>query len=404
MYGQMMLGGFGGGYTFSYTYLGALSGDELINFISWDEEYVRFNECAILPTNSKLAQLWDEPYKIIYRANALIEGLSTSASVSEALQNQLSGEALFVRAFCYFYLVNLFGDVPLVLTTDYETNTSIGRTPVATVYEQLIADLITAKELLPTDYSTSVSERVRPNQGTADALLARAYLYTGEWQKAEQQASLLIQNGLLYTLEPLGNVFLKQSKEAIWQLGKNTSDASEGFLFDMPYSFNCALTTEFGKSFETGDQRASTWMATIDFGEDYYYPVKYLTSYVGVTKHSIVFRLAEQYLIRAEARARQSDFVGAREDIDMIRRRAGLGNSSADDLSSLLFAIEQERHHELFTEWGDRWINLKRTGRLDAVVGPLKPLWEPFKALFPIPENQLLNNPAMTNAQNPGYE
>ncbi len=124
---------------------------------------------------------------------------------------------------------------------------------------------------------------------------------------------------------------MKESKEAIWQLGKNSSDASEGFLFDMPLSFNCSLTPEFTATFESTDQRLTSWIAVEDFGDvvDYFYPVKYRTTYTGVTKHSIVFRLAEQYLIRAEARVQLLDFTGAKEDIDVIRNRAGLNGTLA---------------------------------------------------------------------------
>ncbi len=405
MYGQMLIGGFGGGFTYSYTFLGALSADELINFISWDLDFVQFNECAISPRNSNLAYLWDEPYKIIYRANALFEGLSNAQNISQALSQQLIGEALFVRSFCYFYLVNLFGDVPLVLTTDYETNAALARAPTEVVYGQIIRDLLAARDLLSSNYASSLSERVRPNSGTVCALLARCYLYTGEWQKAEQESSLLIENSTLYSLEAVGNVFFKQSKEAIWQIGKITGNANEGFLFDFPISFNCSLTSEFVASFEPGDERKSIWIRVENFGDDYFYPIKYYTpSTTPIIKHSIVLRLAEQYLIRAEARARSGDANGAKDDINAIRNRAGLENTAASDLPSLLLAIEEERRHELFTEWGDRWLDLKRNNRLDAVVGPLKPGWQPYKQLYPIPESQILNAPAMHDAQNPGYE
>lgn len=406
MYGQMIIGGFGGGYTFSYTFLGALSGDELINFISHDAEFGQFNECTILPTNSKLNRLWNEPYAIIYRANALLEGLDKSSNVSDLLKRQLIGEALFVRSFCYFYLTNLFGDVPLVLDTDYVNNMRILRTATSVVYDQIIADLLTSNTLLPESYSTSVSERVRPNTGAASALLARIYLYTGAWVNAEQVSSFLIQNETIYQLEPLSNVFLKDSKEAIWQLGKVAGgNASEGFLFNFPVSFNCSLANEFVASFDPEDLRRSAWIEVENFGVDYFYPKKYITeTSTPVTKHSIVFRLAEQYLIRAEARAQQGNISGAQEDINSIRRRSGLGDTSAKDLSSLLLTIEQERKHELFTEWGHRWLDLKRTGRLDEIIGSLKPNWEPYKAFYPIPASQILNSPAMAKAQNDGYE
>lgn len=400
MYGQM-LSSFAGGFRFSPTFLCGLSSDEMVNWHS-DLEFADFASNKLLPLNSKFLYLWDEPYKIIYRANAIIEGLESNTKVSVALNKQLTGEALFVRAFCHFYLLNMFGEIPLILTTDYQANTAIIRTSASVVYNQVVDDLIKARDLLPIDYSTSVSERVRPNKGTASALLARTYLYMTDWSKAEQEAASLITNTALYAIEPLNNVFLKQSREAIWQLGKITGNANESALFNFPVSFNCSLTDGFVLSFESNDNRKTAWMASANFGIDYYYPVKYSTpSSLPVIKHSIVFRLAEQYLIRAEARAQQNKITEAQADINTIRQRAGLGNTPAADKASLLLAIEQERRHELFTEWGDRWFDLKRTGKIDAVLEPVKPGWQSYKALYPLPEWQIQSSPGMS--QNPGY-
>ena len=119
---------------------------------------------------------------------------------------------------------------------------------------------------------------------------------------------------------------------------------------------------------------------------------------------STVLRLAEQYLIRAEARAKQGKITGvnsAESDINVIRNRAGLGNTTANTQADILLAVEQERKSEFFTEWGHRWFDLKRTGRTTAILSPYKPNWQASKELFPIPESQLINDPNIT--QNPGY-
>ena len=156
---------------------------------------------------------------IIYKSNAIIEGLSSSSGVSENLKNQLMGEAKFVRAFCHFYLVNLWGDVPLILTTDYKTNNSILRTEKGQVYQQIIADLKDAQGLLANDYSFSDNQRIRANSAVATALLARVYLYKEDWANAEAEATAVINNTAQYNLEPnLANVFRTTSKEAILQM------------------------------------------------------------------------------------------------------------------------------------------------------------------------------------------
>ena len=110
------------------------------------------------------------------------------------LANQLTGEAKFMRAFCYFYLVNAFGDVPLITSTNYLVNETMPRAPAMEVYRQIIADLKGAKDLLANDYSYSNGEKVRPNKWVAIALLARAYLYTGDWVNAEAEATSVISN------------------------------------------------------------------------------------------------------------------------------------------------------------------------------------------------------------------
>ena len=116
----------------------------------------------------------------------------------------------------------------------------------------------------------------------------------------------------------------------------------------------------------------------------------------------MVLRLAEQYLIRAEARAQQNNISGSQSDLNLIRNRAGLVNTAANDKTALLTAIEHERQVELFTEWGHRWLDLKRTNRADAVLGPIKaPNWQPTDMLYPIPQTQIANDPNVH--QNPGY-
>src|SRR5690606_23958334 len=141
-----------------------------------------FYENSLIPANTSLnLYLWQMPYQLIYSCNAVLEGLGRSEGVSEMTKGQLRGEALFIRAFCYFYLTNLFGNVPLHLTTDYRMNMQAPRTPQAAVYAAVITDLKEAQALLPEDYTGYGGERTRPIRGAADALLARVYLYTGAY-------------------------------------------------------------------------------------------------------------------------------------------------------------------------------------------------------------------------------
>ncbi len=382
-----------------------LSSDELYN-TDPGASAESFTKNAILPDDATIEGIWTIGYNYIYQTNAMIEGLVNATGMSTDTKKQLQGEAHFMRAFCYFYLVNLFGDLPLETSTSYEANKSMSRTPSGKVYEQIINDLLNAQDSLSSDYVTD--GRVRPNKWAATALLARVYLYEKNWVQAEQMASAVINAGLYSLSGDLHTVFLGSSEEAIWQLlpvqsGFNTG---EGYTF-IPSSSTVvptyALTNDLFNSFEPGDLRKTDWLDSNSVnGMIYYYPYKYKVALSpNVTEYNMVLRLGEQYLIRAEARAEQDNFAGAVADLNIIRKRAGLPDAAPANKTVLLLDIEHERQVELFCEWGHRWFDLKRTGREDAVLGAEKSGWKPFAALYPIPEAEIQSNPALT--QNSGY-
>ena len=118
----------------------------------------------------------------------------------------------------------------------------------------------------------------------------------------------------------------------------------------------------------------------------------------------MVMRLAEQFLIRAEARIQQDKLDDGRADLDSVRIRAGLLALPEDlDKSELLLAVEQERHMELFVEWGHRWFDLKRTGRSNTVLAPIKGAdWQATDTLYPIPLDARKTNIHLD--QNDGYK
>lgn len=418
-----------------------MSSDEftLYNGIT-DQAYLAYFANALqvtIPPGSGFSH-WAPLYNYVFISNAAVEGLNASTGLTPIVKQQLLGEAKFMRSFLYFYLVNLFGDVPLALTTDPKVNTLLARTPKAQVYQQMIADLKDARNLLSANYLdptllSITTERVRPTKWAADALLARVYLYTGDWVNAETLAIEVINNTSLYSLPALNSVFLKNSREAIWQLQPtdinfNTVEArtlvipatgpSTGTLVDNP----AYLSNSLLKSFESGDQRAvdGNWVDTISFQvnsttyDTVLFPYKYkINTSPGVTTASdmaeyfMMLRLGEQYLIRAEARAQQNNIGGAQSDLNAIRTRAGLSNITAGDKASLLAAILHERQVELFSEWGHRWFDLKRTGNLDAVMSVITPQkangapWQSYQQLYPLPLSDLQQAPNLV--QNPGY-
>ena len=381
--------------------------DELDFYGTPQNSAVAFNHNTLVASDATVKDLWNNSYNQIYAANAVIEGVAHSVSLATADRQQLTGEALFVRALLHFYLANVYGDVPYITTTDYEVNRVAVRLPVATVYANAKSDLEQAITLLPEDYLTP--DRVRPNKYAAHALLARVDLYAGLWDEASNEASAVLNNTALYVNETnLDNVFLKESTSTIWQLAPGFSGGnsleSVTFNFTMGPPPLSALSDNFMASFETGDQRKTHWTEAVTDGTTtWYHPFKYKATETGTSsEYSIIFRLGELYLIRAEARAHSGDLIGAKDDLNIVRHTAGLGDTTALTQAEILDAILQERRLELFTEFGHRFFDLKRFNAIQSVLSVVKPGWDAHDVLFPIPETELTLNPHLL-PQNPGY-
>lgn len=388
-------------------YIGIAS-DELVSYSS-SANRLQFYQNSITPINTDvLTVFWGEAYKYISNANVIIRGLENS-TIPETEQRALLGEALFIRAFCYFYLTNLFGDVPYLTTSDYEANAKASRVPYNTVMLNIQQDLERALEMMPADFSTGMGERIRPNRDAVLALLARIYLYRKEWVKAEQASTELIGNTEIYSLlTDLSQVFLANSSEAIWQLrptvpNSGPPQASIFILTAAPNGFSrrVSIKDELINSFEANDQRKSVWTKTYSNSVGAWNYINKYTTTDSPVEYSMIFRIAEQYLIRAEARAELDNYEDARDDINAIRSRAGLNAINFNTKSELLDAILHERRVELFGEGGHRWFDMKRTGRIDAVMSAIKSQWQPTDALLPIPYAECLINTNLT--QNPGY-
>lgn len=367
----------------------------------------------ITPENSITSGIWTSLYKYIYQSNAVLEGVGKSKSLTEAVKNQLKGEALFTRAFCHFYLVNLFGSIPVITTTDPVINALAVQKTAEETYAAIREDLILSKQLLKPQYVAAnnaiTTERVRPNKYTATALLARLYLYRGQWAAAEKEADSLINLSSVYSLAPnLNTVFLKNSSETIWQLMAvlpKFNSYTGGFIQPVGTPNLISLAPQLLVNFLPADNRVTAWTKNVTVGaQSYTYPYKFKVGQnaASITEYTMVFRLAEQYLIRAEARARQNKLDEAKSDLNAIRNRAGLPNTTALSQAELLSAIGLERNLELFAEFGDRWLDLKRTGNADLVMPVIKGSnWSAHDQLYPIPQNEIIRNPNLI--QNPGY-
>lgn len=389
-------------------FYGGMIADELYYRYSY---YDNYKNNAYGPKTSSIGYFWSYPYKVIYEANSIIENLQNSTVLPQAAKTQYIGEAKFFRAFGHFLLANLFGDVPLILSTDVSKTALQPRTSKDSVLAQVTADLTDAAAAL----QSSSNPKTRVTANAATALLARVYLYRKNWANAEANATQVLQSGQFSLETDLNRVFLRTSTESIFQA---SSDNSNSFYLnstilgailvpDGAYVPYYLVRPELLNAFEAGDQRKANWIGVSNIsGTNYYYPYKYKLSApptnTDAAEDYVILRLAEQYLIRAEARAQQGNIAGAVSDLNTIRQRAGLpAKSTSITQANLLLAIEQERRTELFIEWGHRWFDVTRTGRADAVFGAEKPTWKSTAALLPLPFSELQNNPRL--AQNPGY-
>lgn len=377
--------------------------DEL-SYSGTTQQFIEYLQSAVPSSNTTDFNFWQNSYNAIYDCNDIIEQVKKSTGLSPYTVSEFTNEAKFLRAFSYFYLINTYGSVPLILQTDVNINATPPRSDSITVYKQIIQDLKDAQSGLSTAYAGS--GRVRANKYAASALLARIYLWQKDWVNAETASTSVIESGLYTPLPTTSNAFLSNSQETILSFW-----TQNGYIADGPNLVPSSGAPQFFytsaqlNAFEPGDLRKSNWTLASVVGTDTFYsPYKYhnISANLRSPEYLIALRAGEQYLIRAEAHAQQGNTPDALKDLNIIRNRAGLSNyAGATDKMSVLTAISHERRVELFTEWGNRFLDLKRVGLLNSVLGAFKPTWKPTAIILPIPQYELNTDPNLK--QNPGY-
>lgn len=376
-----------------------------ISYFGTDPSTRQFADNTVTPTTASIGNTWRNYYNIIYQCNLLLEGLNQSANgVTEATKLRCKGEAIFLRCWSYYLLTNLFGDVPLILSTDVNNTAISPRAPISAIYAQLILDLKEAISLLPITYATT--EKVTANKCAAQALLSRLFVLTENWQEVVTYTNAVINSGI-YILESPSAVFVKNSKEAIFQQWQQNGFTSLGTALIPSSGIPLyRISTSLLQAFSSNDLRLPAWTKTVSInGQPYVHAFKYknrttTTSVAG--EYTMHLRLAELYLSNAEAYAHLNLINEATNRLTILRQRAGLVSvqPSISQDSCIKLCLE-ERRLELFSENGHRFFDLKRTKKIDSVLAAIKPNWKPVKSVFPIPQNELLNNPRLY--QNPGY-
>ncbi|MEJ1240178.1 RagB/SusD family nutrient uptake outer membrane protein [Chryseolinea sp. T2] len=391
-----------------------IAGDFTADHLIHNGTFPQYRELGtkhITSSNTSVQILWQYIYNTIYIANFILERLPQVEGVPSAQRNQVMGTAYFLRGYAFFVALYTYGGVPLVTTSDIETNRNIPRSSAAEVLAQINSDYTAALGLVPEDASTAAYI----SKSAVQAGLARLNLYLGNWSQAESYASAVI-DSKKYTLESdfATVVTTDLTSEAIFEVSYLVSD-------DPGTDGNIGLNNLFAgrreiipsnevvlalSAPESGSRFSSikfdaTKLGGVDNG---WSVAKYGTADEN-NNNVVAFRLPEMYLIRAEARAQQEKTTGdnsAQSDINVLRARANAPTVGAVTKSQMLRLLEEERRYELAFE-GHRWYDLVRTGRANAVMSAFSPNWREDYNLWPIPQRELQNNPAIADDQNPGY-
>lgn len=389
------------GYTFQT--LGFFSGDN-IKYVGSQTVNQQLTNHAVSSDLAALNTSWAAIYNVINRSNnvlAKVPGLATSATFADSTKNHLLGEAYFLRALAYFDLARTWGGVQIVLTPTASATDipNVKRSSIADTYAQVLKDLTQAEALLPNG-----TNRIRATVKTAYALHARYALYQKDWATAIAYASKLIADKNYALVTPYSAFFANSAantSESVFELYYNTTvtnqEASQwepstkgGVGWIQPTSGIVTLLLDP----TIGGNRSALIQTVVSQGVTSYYGNLYYRT--AGTDPAFLIRIAELYLIRAEAEAETNDLTGAAADLNIIRARAGVAAATATTQSDLLLAIENENRVEFAFE-DHRWYDLVRTGRAQTVLG----ITDANKLLLPVPYSQLQVDPNLT--QNPGY-
>lgn len=397
----------------------------------------QFGNCAVTATNSLVALMWSQYYAIVGSATNVIENtkLMDKSLIDESTRAQIIADAKFARAFVLFDIVRLWGDAPMVLQLipsitaenldEWYPVMYPARASADDIYKQILDDLGPAT----IDNLPSVNHgQFSGTKGAAYGLLAKVYATMGEksqrdydkvieyCQKVENEGYKLVDN-----FDDLWTVSGKMSSEGIFEMYFSAEDTNWAYWVllteksgevEVTWRRYCAPTQDLiAKYDKENDVRYASSFYWAEVPYDTYWPAKnYPLAYKIRQKDNdiILMRLADILLLKAEALVEKGQTAEAMQIVNQIRTRAHVAPVSASSTDQARLAVENERQLELVLE-GQRWFDLVRTGRLQAVLskahnknGSLRfqeiPAW---REKFPIPQEQIDINERLT--QNEGY-
>lgn len=392
-------------YSLNYPTLGFLPADN-VRFNGTLNQFLQTDQNSLTPDNVIITGAWTTIYQAINSSNNVIETVPalTDPVLTTVEKNRITGEAYFIRALSYFDLGRGWGGVPLVVkpTRTIEDSKGIRRSTLAQTYDQVLNDLIQAEELLP-----EATTRNRAVKKSAQALRARLHLYREQWADAEKYATTVIGSSNYNLIAPYKSFFTAPflTQESVFELTFSNADPNtiwnNWFPSALGGQYNFQPTADFITKLNAQGGNRSMLLASVTTGTT--------TSIYGNLYNrsglrddpAYILRIAELYLIRAEARAKQNKLTGAEGaigDLNAVRTRAGLTGTTAATQEDVLLAIEEERRLEFAFET-HRWFDLVRTKRAGVVLGII----DERKWLFPIPFVDMGADADLLGDQNPGY-
>jgi len=419
----------------NFIIMGDIPSDDM-NLLLNNADRVQIWSFQTIPTNGVVAQSWQILYQGVNRANTAIDRIP-GVTMDETLKKRLIGEAKFMRAFYYFYLVRWWGGVPLMLseTKSLEDGRAVKRATADEVYAQIIKDLTDAEASLPDRFTGA--DLGRATAGAAKAMLAKVYLQRRDFTNARAKSKEVIDNAAKYgygLFDRYADVFAianKNGRESVFEIqfvGQGTGQGSGMVTYFAPENSPVTgrgfgsfyPTTELYNSFDPADKRRELFINSyVDGGGRTVNTFQHFNKYQDPTARAFgdannnfpIIRYADVLLMFAEA---ENELNGptpaALAAANPIRRRAfglPLNAPSAMDFTEALGKegfrqrLYNERRLEFYAE-GQRWFDLVRTGRLvSELKAKGKTNVEEKHNLFPIPQREIDLNPNLT--QNPGY-
>ncbi|GAB3908552.1 RagB/SusD family nutrient uptake outer membrane protein [Larkinella knui] len=416
-------------------YLAELDTDNTeIQWSSPSADEMQMDQNAPTSTNAFVSSSWNTCLYTISRSNAILTRID-GASFDQATKDRIKGEAKFLRAYSYFYLVRLFGTAPIISQTfsspSQVTSADLTLKPKDEVYKVILADLAEAETLLP---ATLNSDRTRASRPTVKAVLGKVHLTLKNYDLAATKLKEVIDAKTYSLVADYKTLFTNGNNnlpESIFEIeyvagrsmGNNYSAIFTPAITSMAIfpnnlqgSGRIVPTLDLIRAYEPGDARKAVSVndsVLLIGGKKSYsrYGLKFVDfKAIDLSDGTVTFtvlRYADVLLMYAEVLNEQGKTADALPYLNQVRKRAGLADKTGLSQADLRLAIEKERRVEFLLE-GQRWFDLVRTGRAQTVLNAhyaslnLSFKVDDFELVFPIPQNEVDLNPTLIK-QNPGY-